>query len=122
MSRSPARNWASAVISSAEGRHALSGAVSGASITGAFYFPYGTFAMNGGASVGSGGCLELIAAQVNILQGTAVGTVCVGLVANPQKVVDEGSKVSLTDPKSPVFTWPNTISAAEHARKHHRDT
>ena len=43
--------------------------------------------MNGGASIGSGGCLELIAAQVNILQGTAVGTVCVGLVANPQKVV-----------------------------------
>ena len=65
----------------------LKAGASGASITGAFYFPYGTFAMNGGASVGSGGCLELIAAQVNILQGTAVGTVCVGLVANPQKVV-----------------------------------
>jgi Flp pilus assembly protein TadG len=65
----------------------LKAGASGASITGAFYFPYGTFAMNGAASVGSGGCLELIAAQINILQGTALGTVCVGLVANPQKVV-----------------------------------
>jgi Flp pilus assembly protein TadG len=65
----------------------LKAGASGASITGAFYFPYGTFAMNGGASVGSGGCLELIAAQVNILQGTAVGTLCVGLAANPQKIV-----------------------------------
>ena len=65
----------------------LTAGASGASITGAFYFPYGTFTMSGGASVGGGGCLELIAAQIAITQGTAVGSTCVGLVANPQKIV-----------------------------------
>ncbi len=65
----------------------LTAGATGASITGAFYFPYGTFTMGGGASVGGGGCLELIAAQIAITAGTAVGTTCVGLVANPQKIV-----------------------------------
>lgn len=32
---------------------------------------------------------------------------------NPQKVVDEGSKVVLLKPDSPVFTWPNRITAAD---------
>ncbi len=32
---------------------------------------------------------------------------------NPQKVVDEGAKVTLLDPKSPAFTWPNRITAAD---------
>jgi hypothetical protein len=32
---------------------------------------------------------------------------------NPQKVVDEGSKVRLLQPESPVFTWPNRITAAD---------
>lgn len=65
----------------------LTAGASGAAITGAFYFPYGTFTMGGGASVGGGGCLELIAAQIAITQGTAVGSTCVGLVANPQRIV-----------------------------------
>jgi hypothetical protein len=65
----------------------LTAGASGANITGAFYFPYGTFSMSGGASVGGGGCLELIAAQIAITQGTAVGSTCVGLAANPQKIV-----------------------------------
>jgi LmbE family N-acetylglucosaminyl deacetylase len=34
---------------------------------------------------------------------------------NPQKVVDEGSPVTLLKPDSPVFTWPNRISAADFA-------
>jgi len=32
---------------------------------------------------------------------------------NPQKVVDEASKVSLLDPNDPVFTWPNRITPAD---------
>ena len=32
---------------------------------------------------------------------------------NPQKVVDEGSKVALLQPVSPVFTWPNKITSAD---------
>lgn len=32
---------------------------------------------------------------------------------NPQKVVNEASDVSLLDPKSPVFTWPNQITPAD---------
>jgi LmbE family N-acetylglucosaminyl deacetylase len=32
---------------------------------------------------------------------------------NPQKVVDEGSKVRLLKPESPVFTWPNRITEAD---------
>lgn len=37
------------------------------------------------------------------------------LGANPQKVVDEGSKVTLLKPDSPVFTWPNRITANDFA-------
>lgn len=51
----------------------------GAAITGAFYFPYGPFIMGGGASVGSSGCLELIAKQVTLTDGTAIGSTCSGL-------------------------------------------
>jgi LmbE family N-acetylglucosaminyl deacetylase len=32
---------------------------------------------------------------------------------NPQKVVDEASKVQLLNPDSPVFTWPNRITDAD---------
>jgi len=32
---------------------------------------------------------------------------------NPQKVVDEGSKVHLLDPGDPVMTWPNRITEAD---------
>ena len=32
---------------------------------------------------------------------------------NPQKVVDEASKVQLLNPDSPVFTWPNRITEAD---------
>ena len=35
------------------------------------------------------------------------------LGANPQKVVDEKSPVSLLDPSNPAFGWPNKISAAD---------
>jgi hypothetical protein len=56
----------------------LTAGASGANISGAFYFPYGPFAMSGGASVG-GGCLELIAKQVTLSGGTAVGSTCTGL-------------------------------------------
>jgi LmbE family N-acetylglucosaminyl deacetylase len=34
---------------------------------------------------------------------------------NPQKVVDEFSKVKLLDPENPVFTWPNRIGEADFA-------
>jgi LmbE family N-acetylglucosaminyl deacetylase len=32
---------------------------------------------------------------------------------NPQKVVDEGSAVTLLEPASPAFTWPNRITEAD---------
>jgi hypothetical protein len=32
---------------------------------------------------------------------------------NPQKVVDEASNVKFLEPSSPVFAWPNKISAAD---------
>jgi hypothetical protein len=32
---------------------------------------------------------------------------------NPQKVVDEGSKVVFPEPSTPVFAWPNRITAAD---------
>jgi hypothetical protein len=32
---------------------------------------------------------------------------------NPQKVVDENSAVTLLEPASPAFTWPNRITAAD---------
>ena len=35
------------------------------------------------------------------------------LGANPQKVVDENSPVTLLDPENPVFTWPNRITASD---------
>jgi LmbE family N-acetylglucosaminyl deacetylase len=34
---------------------------------------------------------------------------------NPQKVVDETSKVALLEPGNPVFTWPNRITANDFA-------
>jgi hypothetical protein len=37
------------------------------------------------------------------------------LGSNPQKVVDEFSKVRLLKPESPVFTWPNRIGEADFA-------
>jgi LmbE family N-acetylglucosaminyl deacetylase len=35
------------------------------------------------------------------------------LGSNPQKVVDEAAKVALLKPDSPVFTWPNRITAKD---------
>jgi len=35
------------------------------------------------------------------------------LGANPQKVVDENSPVTLIDPNSPAFSWPNRITAED---------
>jgi LmbE family N-acetylglucosaminyl deacetylase len=35
------------------------------------------------------------------------------LGGNPQKVVDEGSKVTILKPASPVFNWPNKITEAD---------
>jgi hypothetical protein len=35
------------------------------------------------------------------------------LGSNPQKVVDEGSPVTLLDPKNAAFTWPNKITEAD---------
>ena len=35
------------------------------------------------------------------------------LGSNPQKVVDERAPVVLLKPDSPVFTWPNRVSAAD---------
>lgn len=32
---------------------------------------------------------------------------------NPEKVVDETTPVTLTDPQNPLFTWPNTITSAD---------
>jgi hypothetical protein len=35
------------------------------------------------------------------------------LGSNPQKVVDEASKILFLKPDSPVFTWPNKIGEAD---------
>ncbi len=37
------------------------------------------------------------------------------LGSNPAKVVDEESEVKLLDPSSPVFSWPNKLTAADFA-------
>jgi hypothetical protein len=60
----------------------LTAGVTGASITGAFYFPYGPFTMGGAASVGGGGCFEVIAQQVTLTAGTAVSSTCSGLTGS----------------------------------------
>ncbi len=60
----------------------LTAGASGASISGAFYFPYGAFTMGGGASVGGGGCFEVIAEQVTLTAGTAVASTCSGLTGS----------------------------------------
>jgi hypothetical protein len=57
----------------------LTAGASGAAITGAFYFPNGPFSMSGGASVGGGGCFEVIANQVTLSGGTAIASTCTGL-------------------------------------------
>lgn len=38
------------------------------------------------------------------------------LGGNPQKVVDEESKIEFLQPKSPVFNWPNKITEADFSR------
>jgi len=55
---------------------------SGVSLTGAFYIPYGPFTMSGGASVGGGGCFEVIASQVTLSGGAAAATTCTGLTGS----------------------------------------
>ena len=60
----------------------LTAGATGASITGAFYFPNGPFTMGGGASLGSGGCLEVIATQVSVTAGTALASACTGLAGS----------------------------------------
>jgi LmbE family N-acetylglucosaminyl deacetylase len=42
-----------------------------------------------------------------------LGPYSFSLGSNPAKVVDEGSAVKLLDPSSPVFTWPNKLSASD---------
>ncbi len=54
----------------------------GASVTGAFYFPNGPFTMGGGASLGSAGCLEVIATQVSVTAGTALASACTGFAGS----------------------------------------
>jgi Flp pilus assembly protein TadG len=60
----------------------LTAGASGANISGAFYFPYGAFTMSGGASVGGGACLELIAEQVTLSGGSAIASTCSGLIGS----------------------------------------
>ena len=57
----------------------MTAGATGANITGAFYMPYGAFTMGGAASVGGGGCFELIAKQVTLTAGTAIASTCTGL-------------------------------------------
>lgn len=59
----------------------LTAGATGTSISGAFYFPYGSFSMGGAANIGgvAGGCLEIIAAQINVTAGAAAGSTCSGL-------------------------------------------
>jgi hypothetical protein len=60
----------------------LTAGATGANISGAFYIPYGPFAMSGGASVGGGGCFEVIASQVTLSGGAAAATTCAGLTGS----------------------------------------
>lgn len=52
-------------------------------ISGVFYFPYGPLTMNGGAllhdTVDSYSCLELVAAQITLTGGGAMGSTCTNL-------------------------------------------
>jgi hypothetical protein len=60
----------------------LTAGATGANISGAFYFPYGAFSMAGAASVGGGGCFELIAQQVTLSGGSAIASTCSGLAGS----------------------------------------
>ena len=63
-------------------------------ISGAFYYPNGTVSLSGAATLhdGAGGaCLELIAAQITVSAGGAVGSTCAGLPGS----VSGSSKVAL---------------------------
>lgn len=42
-----------------------------------------------------------------------MGPYSLSLGSNPAKVVDEGSEVKLLNPSSPIFNWPNKITAAD---------
>ncbi|HLJ78322.1 MAG TPA: PIG-L family deacetylase [Acidobacteriaceae bacterium] len=49
--------------------------------------------------------------QYQSVQFPAPYTLALG--RNPEKVVDETTPVTLTDPQNPLFTWPNTITSAD---------
>jgi hypothetical protein len=54
---------------------------SGGEVSGAFYFPNGRITLSGGASAsgGSGGCLQLIGAEIDMSGGTSVASECEGV-------------------------------------------
>ena len=54
----------------------------------------------------------VVIAQYNV-QDFEMGPYPLSLGSNPAKVVDEGSEVKLLSPTSPVFTWPNKLTAAD---------
>ncbi|BCJ92408.1 hypothetical protein IZ6_31430 [Terrihabitans soli] len=66
--------------SSVSGGASLDQGASGASVSGALYFPNGAFTMSGGASIGSGSgqCLQIVASRVTLGGGTAAASTCVG--------------------------------------------
>jgi Flp pilus assembly protein TadG len=63
---------------SATGGMSLNQGASNATVNGALYFPNGTIALDGGASIGNGAnqCLEIVANQVTLTGGTAMASSC----------------------------------------------
>ncbi len=52
---------------------------SGGTLSGAFYFPYGSMTMAGGSGVSDAGeCFQLVATQISITQGATAASSCVG--------------------------------------------
>ncbi len=56
----------------------LNQGASNATVDGALYFPLGTIALDGGASIGNGAgqCLEIVANEVTLTGGTAMASTC----------------------------------------------
>ena len=58
---------------------------SNTAIAGVYYYPHGTIDLSGSGtlhSAGSGPCLELVAAQISITNGGAIGSTCTGLAGS----------------------------------------
>ena len=66
-------------VSSRTAGATLGEGATGASISGAFYFPYGPISLSGGASIGngSGQCLQIIGTQVTLTGGTTAASTCI---------------------------------------------